>query len=65
MHLGIGKETGRQRYQRTNGDLPDYNITMIDQNTKNPGDLMRLAVTLTPVKSHQLTFVRKTLKIVK
>ena len=40
--------------------------TKIGQNSeKNPGDLRRLVVTSIPVKDHQLTLVRKTLKGVK
>ena len=36
-------------------DHPNYNIIENDQNTeKSPGDLMRLAVTQTSVKDHQL-----------
>ena len=37
-------------------------IIKINQNTKNPGKLRRLAVTLTPVEDPQLKQVRKTLK---
>ena len=46
--------------KRTNGDLPNYSIIIIGQNTEeSPGDLGRLAVTQTPVKNYQLTQVRK------
>ena len=35
-----------------------YNIVEIGQNTKkSPGNLRRLAITQTPVKTHQLTLV--------
>ena len=38
----------------TSGDSPNYSIVEIGQNTvKSPGDLMRLAVTQTPVENHQ------------
>ena len=48
--------------KRTKGDHPNYNIIENSQNTeKNPGDL-RLTVTQTPVKDHQLILKRKTLK---
>ena len=44
-------------------DNLNYSIIKISQNTeKSPGDLMRLAVTQTPVKNYQLTLVGKTLK---
>ncbi len=40
---------------RTGGDHPNYSIFENGQNTKkSPGDLKRLAVTQTPVKTHQL-----------
>ena len=45
-----------------NGDHPNDSIIEDGQNTeKGPGDLRRLAVTQTPVKSHQLTLMWKTL----
>ena len=45
------------------GDLINYSIIKIDQNTeKSPRDLRRLAVIQTPVKNHQLTLVWNTLK---
>ena len=54
----IGKRIGRFRNQRTNGDYSDYSNIKISQNTeKSPGNLMRLVVTQTPVKDHQLTLV--------
>ena len=38
---------------RTSRDRPNYCITEIGQNTeKNPGDLRRLVVTQTPVRTH-------------
>ena len=40
------------------GDYPNYSIVEIGQNTEeNPGDLMRLTITQTPVRIHQLTLV--------
>ena len=42
---------------------PNYSITKISQNTeKSPGYLRKLAVTLTPVKDHQLILLWKTHK---
>ena len=59
----IGKGTGRFRNKRTDRDHPNLSITKIDQNTeKNPEVPRRLAVTQTPVRTHQLTPVRKTQK---
>ena len=59
-------ETGRLGNKRTDVDHPDYSITKISQNTeKSPGDLMRLAITQTPEKNHQVTLVWKTPKGVK
>ena len=47
------------------GHLKD-SINKIGQNTeKSPGDLKRLVVIQTPVESHQLTLVWKTLNEVK
>ena len=46
-----------------NGTYPFIHIGRVYKNTeKSPGDLMRLFVTQTPVKDHQLTLVWKTLK---
>ena len=57
-HQRIGTGTGRLGNKRTSGDHPNYRIVEIGQNTKkSPGDLRRLAVTQTPVESHQLTLV--------
>ena len=54
----IGKGTGRLGNKKTSEYYPDDNIIKIGQNTeKSPGDLRRLAVTQTPVESHQLTLV--------
>ena len=40
------------------GDYPNFSIVENSQNTeKSPGDLMRLAVTQTPVKDNQLTLL--------
>ena len=47
---------------RPSGDYPNNSIIENGQNTeKSPGDLRRLAVTLSPVKDHQLTLMWKTL----
>ena len=44
-------------------DYPNDSIAEDGQNTEtSPGDLMRLAVTQTPVKNHQLTLMWKTLE---
>ena len=57
-HQRIGKGIGGLGNNRTSGDHPNYYIIEIGQNTeKNPGDLMRHAVTQTPVKDHQLTLM--------
>ena len=46
----------------SSGEHPDYSIFEISQNTeKSPGDL-KLVVTQTPVKNHQLTLQWKILK---
>ena len=51
------------RNKRTRGDNPNYSIAEINLNTeKSPGDLMRLVITQTPVKDHQLTLMGKTPK---
>ena len=53
----LGKGDGRHGNQRPSGDLPDYRILKIGQNTeKSPGDLNKFAVTQTPAKDHQLLF---------
>ena len=60
----LDKETGRLKNQRTNGDHPDYSIIKSGQNTEKSSEyLRRLVVIQTPVKDHQLTLVRKILKI--
>ena len=47
----------------TNRDHQDHSMTEIGQNIpKSPQDMMRLAVTQTPMKDHQVSLVRKTLK---
>ena len=52
----IAKGTGRLRNQKTSTYYSDNSIIKIGQNTeKSPGDLMRVAVTQTPVKSSKLT----------
>ena len=59
----IIKETGEFGSWWTSGDHPNDSIIENGHNTEtSPGDLMRLAVTQTPVKNHQLTFMWKTLK---
>ena len=45
------------------GDYPNYSIIGNGQSTeKSPGDLRRHPATQTPVKYHQLTLMKKTLK---
>ena len=54
------KGTGGLRSWKTSGDRPNYSIIENSQNTeKSTGDLMRLAVTKTSVKDHQLKLIRK------
>ena len=56
--LIITKETGGLGSWRTSGDYPNYYIIENGLNPeKSPGDLRRLAVTQTPVESHQLTLM--------
>ena len=51
-HQRINKGTGGLGNKRTSGDHQDYSIAEIGQITEeSPGKLMRLAVTLTPVKA--------------
>ena len=53
-HQRIINGTGGLGGRRINGNHPNYYIIENSQNTeKSPGDLMRLAVTQTPVKDHQ------------
>ena len=48
----FGKCAGRVRNRRTSWDHRNYGIVEIDQNTeKNPGDLRRLAIIQTLVKT--------------
>ena len=55
---GLVKITYGLGSKRTNGDLSNYGIAEIGQNTvKSSGDLWRLVVTQTLVKDHQLTLV--------
>ena len=57
-HQKIGTGTGGLGNKRMSGDHPNNSLVKIGQNTeKSPGDLRRLAVTQTPVESHQLTLV--------
>ena len=59
----IRKGSRRLRNKRTSGDYLDYSNIKIGQNTeKSPGDLRKLAVAQTPVKTHHLTLFSKTLK---
>ena len=56
----ISKGIERLENKKTNRNHPDNSIIKIDQITeKSPGDLGRLAVTLTTVENHQLTIVSK------
>ena len=51
-YQGIDKRTGGLGNKKTRGDHPKYSIIGIGQNTeKSPGDLRRIAVTQTPVKT--------------
>ena len=58
QNIGTGLEDLEIRglwNKRTSGDLPNYCIVEIEQNTeKNPGDFKRLTVTQPPLESHQL-----------
>ena len=48
----IDTETGGLGNKRASGDHPNYSIIKISQNTeKSSGDLRRLAVILTPMKT--------------
>ena len=59
----IGKGTGRLGNKSISKDYPDNSVIKIGQNTeKTLGDLMRLAVTQTTVRRHQLRLLQKTLK---
>ena len=52
--------TGEHGNKWTHGELQNYYIIKIGQNTKKiPGDLRRLAVTQTPVENHQQTLMWK------
>ena len=56
-HQWICRWTGGLKNKRTSGEHLHYNIVVIDQNMKSPGNLRRLAVTQNPVENHQLTLV--------
>ena len=57
-HKRTDARSGGFGNKRTSGDHPNYSIVKIDQNTaKSPRDLIRLAVTQTPVEDHQLTMM--------
>ena len=52
----IGTGTGGLGNKRTSVDHSNYSIIKIGPNTeKRPGDLKRLAITLAPMRNHQLT----------
>ena len=56
----INKETGGVENKRTRGDHPNFYMIEISQNTeKSPEDLMRLGITQTPLKDHQLRLMGK------
>ena len=58
----ITKGTGGLGSWRTGGDHPNDSIIENGQNSeKSPGDLRRLAVSQTPVKTHRLTLMWKAL----
>ena len=60
-HQEFEEETRGILNQMKNRDHPDYNVIEIGQNSlKIPEHLRRFAVTQVPVKSRQLTLVRKT-----
>ena len=53
--------TGGLGIWRSSGDFPNYSIIENGQNIeKSPGDLTSLPITQSPVKSHQLTLMSKT-----
>ena len=59
----LGTKTGGLGNNGMGGEYPNYSIIEIGQNTeKSPGDLGRLTLTQTPLKSNQLTLMWKTLK---
>ena len=56
----IGTRTDRLGNKRTRRDHPNYSVGEIGQNTeKSPGDLRKLALTQTPVKTHRLMLMWK------
>ena len=58
IHRRIGKETGGFGNNRTSGDLSNYCIIEIGQNTeKSPGNFRRLAVSQITLKTHQLSLM--------
>ena len=60
---GLLKGPGGLGSWRTGRDYPNDSIAKNGQNPEMcPGDLRRLAVTQTPVKTHQLILMRKTLE---
>ena len=57
-HQRIGTKTGGLGNKRTSGAHPNDNINKIGQYTKKiPGELSRLSVSQTQVRSHKLTLV--------
>ena len=62
-HQRIDTGTSGFGNKRTSGNNQNYSIVDYGQNTKkSPGDFRRLAITQTPVESHQRILVWKTLK---
>ena len=63
-HARIGKRIGELENKKTSGDHLNYCIIEIAHNPEDgPGDLRRLDITQLPVKDHQLTLIRKNLKV--
>ena len=57
---GLDKRAGRVENRRSSRDHPNNSILEVGHNIeKCPGDLRRLTVTQTPVKTHQLTLMWK------
>ena len=54
----FGTGTGGLGNKWTSGEIQNYSIIEIGQNTeKSPGDFRRLAVTQNPVRNHELTLM--------
>ena len=59
----LGKEAERVGYRWAGRDYPIYNVSKICYDTeKSSENLMRFAVTQTPVKDYQLTLMWKNLQ---